>query len=154
MKNTAKSLTESIFVIGIARLMPILLGCVLAAAMQAAAQAPAPDSPAIEAKAQAMAAKLTLEQKIELIGGMDDMYTHAMPSIGLPRLKMSDASVGVRTWGPTTAYAGGVALAATWDPAFARKLRGPGQGRPLPQRQFSARAGSEHCTLAYRGPQL
>ena len=50
------------------------------------------------------------------------MYTRAIPSIGLPRFKMSDASVGVRTWGPTTAYAGGVALAATWDPDFARKL--------------------------------
>ncbi len=35
---------------------------------------------------------------------------------------MSDASVGVRTWGPTTAYAGGAALAATWDADFARKL--------------------------------
>src|SRR6185437_469945 len=32
------------------------------------------------------------------------------------------ASVGVRTWGPTTAYAGGVALAATWDRDFARDL--------------------------------
>ncbi len=111
-----------------ARLMLILLGCVLATTMQATAQAPVPDSPAIEAKAQAMVAKLTLEQKIELIGGVDEMYTHAMPSIGLPRLKMSDASVGVRTWGPTTAYAGGVALAATWDPAFARKL-GVGLGK-------------------------
>jgi beta-glucosidase len=45
-----------------------------------------------------------------------------MPSIGLPRFKMSDASVGVRTWGPTTAYAGGVGLAATWDTEFARAL--------------------------------
>src|ERR1019366_2090145 len=36
--------------------------------------------------------------------------------------KMSDASVGVRTWGPTTAYAGGAALAATWDREFARTL--------------------------------
>jgi len=35
---------------------------------------------------------------------------------------MSDASVGVRTWGPTTAYAGGAALAASWDPDLARKL--------------------------------
>jgi beta-glucosidase len=66
--------------------------------------------------------KLTLAQKIELIGGIDSMYTHAMPSIGLPRFKMSDASVGVRTWGPTTSYAGGVALAATWDTDFARSL--------------------------------
>ena len=81
-----------------------------------------PDSPAIEAKAHAMVAKLSLEQKIELLGGVDSMFTHAAPSIGLPRLKMSDASVGVRTWGPTTAYAGGAALAATWDKALAQTL--------------------------------
>jgi beta-glucosidase len=36
--------------------------------------------------------------------------------------------VGVRTWGPTTAYAGGAALAATWDREFARRL-GEGLGR-------------------------
>lgn len=94
----------------------------------AGAQAPAPDSPAIEAKARALLSKLTLEQKIELLGGVDSMYTRAMAAIDLPRLKMSDASVGVRTWGPTTAYAGGVALAATWDPEFAREL-GEGLGR-------------------------
>jgi beta-glucosidase len=86
------------------------------------AQAPAPDSPAIESRAHAMLARLTLEQKIELIGGVDDMFTRGQPAIDLPRLKMSDASVGVRTWGPTTAYAGGVALAATWDREYARKL--------------------------------
>ncbi len=90
--------------------------------VRALGQAPKPDSPEIEAQAQAMVAKLTLEQKIELIGGVDSMYTRPMPSIGLPRFKMSDASVGVRTWGPTTAYAGGVGLAATWDTEFARTL--------------------------------
>ncbi|MGO8757103.1 MAG: beta-glucosidase [Terracidiphilus sp.] len=92
-------------------------GCLLAAA-----QAPVPDSPAIEAQAHAMIAKLTLKQKVELLGGIDGMFTRPMPAIGLPSFKMSDASVGVRTWGPTTAYAGGAALAATWDPEFARKL--------------------------------
>jgi beta-glucosidase len=100
----------------------VLSLCGLISAGVARAQAPAPDSPQIEAKAKAMLSKLTLEQKIELIGGVNDMYTHAVPSINLPRFKMSDASVGVRTWGPTTAYAGGVMLAATWDPDFARKL--------------------------------
>jgi beta-glucosidase len=69
-----------------------------------------------------MIAKLTLEQKIELLGGIGNMFTRPMPAIELPQFKMSDASVGVRTWGPTTAYAGGVALAATWDTDFARKL--------------------------------
>jgi beta-glucosidase len=101
--------------------LPVVLGGLLLAGVTRA-QAPAPDSPAIEAEAHAMLSKLTLEQKITLIGGVDSMYTHPMPSIDLPRFKMSDASVGVRTWGPTTAYAGGVALAATWDPTFARTL--------------------------------
>ena len=87
-----------------------------------AAQAPAPDSPAIEEQAHAMVAKLTLEQKVELLGGIDSMFTRPMPAIDLPSFKMSDASVGVRTWGPTTAYAGGVALAASWDPELARKI--------------------------------
>jgi beta-glucosidase len=96
--------------------------------LPAAAQAPTPDSPEIEAQAHAMLAKLTLQQKIELIGGIDNMYTNAMPAIGLPRFKMSDASVGVRTWGPTTAYAGGVALAASWDRNLARAI-GEGLGR-------------------------
>jgi len=96
--------------------------------LRVAAQAPAPDSPAIEAQAHAMLSKLTLEQKIELLGGINNMYTRPMPAIDLPRFKMSDASVGVRTWGPTTAYASGASLAASWDTDLARKL-GEGLGR-------------------------
>jgi beta-glucosidase len=122
MKNTQQSTLVRIFTFAIATLMPTLLGCVLAAATQATAQAPVPDSPAIEAQAKAMLAKLTLEEKITLLGGVDSMYTQSMPSINLPRFKMSDASVGVRTWGPTTAYASGVSLAATWDADLARKV--------------------------------
>lgn len=74
----------------------VLFACAIATAMHAAAQAPAPDSPAIEAQAHALLAKLTLAQKIELLGGVDSMFTHPVPAIGLPGLKMSDASVGVR----------------------------------------------------------
>ena len=124
MTNAKRTTTQSVFSFAIASLAAILLGCGLGAF----AQAPVPDSQAIEAKAHDLVAKLTLEQKIELLGGVDGMFTHAAPSIGLPRFKMSDASVGVRTWGPTTAYAGGVALAAAWDPALARKV-GEGLGK-------------------------
>ena len=100
----------------------IFAAALLLCASNLIAQPPAPDTPAIEAKAHEMLSRLTLDQKIELIGGHNEMFTWAMPSISLPELKMSDASVGVRTWGPTTAYAGGVALAATWDREFARRL--------------------------------
>src|SRR6202046_2810719 len=100
----------------------IAFAVLLSSGLRISAQAPVPDSPAIEAKAHAMIAKLSLEEKIELLGGVDHMFTQPMPAIDLPQFKMSDASLGVRTWGPTTAYAGGVALAATWDINFARQL--------------------------------
>ena len=109
----------------LASLAPVVLAGISLAwfgSLPSAAQAPVPDSPAIEAQAHAMIAKLTLEQKIELLGGVDGEFTHPMPVIGLPGFKMSDASVGVNHWGPATAYAGGVTLAATWDPDFARTL--------------------------------
>ena len=122
--SKTQNLSAQSFIFCTACLLPILPGCSLVAS----AQAPSPDTPAIEAQAQALLSKLTLEQKIELLGGVDSMYTQSGPSIGLPRFKMSDASVGVRTWGPSTSYAGGVALAATWDREYAHRL-GEGLGR-------------------------
>src|SRR5579872_1123389 len=93
-----------------------------ACALPAAAQAPVPDSPAIEQKIDSMLAKMTLEQKLELIGGVDNMFIRPEPAAGFPSLKMSDGPEGVRTWGPDTAYAGGIALAASWDPQLAEKM--------------------------------
>jgi beta-glucosidase len=122
MKNLKYANTQSISPFGIACVFCVLLVGFLATSILAVAQAPVPDSAAIEARAHAWIEKLTLEQKVELVGGVDEMYTHAAPAIDLPRFKMSDASLGVRTWGPTTAYAGGVALAATWDTELARKI--------------------------------
>ncbi len=139
MKNPTSTFAQSFALIGLAAFMALLPVSRLTAQTPVAdlhalgAQAQAlmaklptimvdDTAPAIEAHAQALLAKLTLEEKIKLLGGIDGMFTQAVPSIGLPRFKMSDASVGVRTWGPTTAYAGGAALAATWDTDFARTL--------------------------------
>jgi beta-glucosidase len=122
MKNLRIPAAQSFVRLRVASPVLTLFACLLCFFGSASAQAPSPDSPAIEARAKALLAKLTLEEKIKLIGGVDDMLTNPIPAINLPRLKMSDASVGVRTWGPTTAYAGGAALAATWDRDFAKEL--------------------------------
>ena len=116
MKNARALLAEFVSICATACALVVLSAPLLGA------QAPVADSPTIEAKAHELLSKMSLEEKIVLLGGQDDMYTRAIPSIGLPRFKMSDASVGVRTWGPTTAYAGGAALAATWDVDYARRL--------------------------------
>jgi beta-glucosidase len=122
MKNHQIAATQSFIRRRVMRFAVAFLGSLFCLANLALAQAPSPDSPAIDARAKAMLTKLTLAEKIKLIGGVDSMFTNAIPSIDLPRFKMSDASVGVRTWGPTTAYAGGAALAATWDRTFAKQL--------------------------------
>jgi beta-glucosidase len=85
------------------------------------AQAPSASTPAIEARADAMLKQLSLEEKIDLIGGVDDFYIREIKHIGLSRLKMSDGPVGVRNYGPATTF-GGVGLAATWDPELAQRI--------------------------------
>ena len=93
----------------------------------------------MEAKVNELLGRLTLEQKIDLLGGVDSSYTSALPQIGLPRLKTSDGPLGTRNDGPATAMPGGIALAATWDTALARK-EGEQIGR-------DARARGDHFLL-------
>jgi len=81
-----------------------------------------PPAPAdVEGRANSLLKQLTLGEKIDLIGGVDDFYIREIRHIGLPRLRMSDGPVGVRNYGPSTSI-GGVALAAAWDPELARRL--------------------------------
>jgi beta-glucosidase len=105
-----------------AAVLSLALAAPLALSQQPVNDPPVPDSPAIEQRVDAMLSKLTLQQKLELIGGEDSMFIRAEPAAGSPRLKMSDGPFGVRTWGPDTAYAAGIALAASWDPDLVRQM--------------------------------
>ena len=86
------------------------------------AQAPQPVTSAMEQRIDAMVKKLTLAQKIALLGGDEGMSIRSEPSIGLPSLRMSDGPMGVRSWGQSTAYAAGINLAASWDNALAQRV--------------------------------
>ena len=85
------------------------------------AQAPSLSTPAIEARANALLKQLSLEEKIDLIGGVNDFYIREIKHIGLPALKMADGPFGVRNYGPSTTF-GGMGLAATWDPELASRM--------------------------------
>ena len=86
-----------------------------------AACAQQPSAAGTESKVESMLAKMTLEQKLKLVGGKG-MYAYSLPEVGLHTIKMSDGPSGVRTWGPSTAYPVGLALAATWDTAMAGRV--------------------------------
>src|SRR5579875_1016161 len=78
--------------------------------------------PGIERRIDAMMAKLTLEQKIALLGGVSTWYTHPEPSIGLQSIRLSDGPAGLRSGIPAIAYPAPIALAASWDPALAQEM--------------------------------
>lgn len=74
----------------------------------------------LEQRVQAILSKMTLEQKVDMIGGVADFYIRAYPDLGIPQLRMSDGPLGVRNADPpSTLMAGGISLAASWDPALA-----------------------------------
>src|SRR5437879_3766108 len=95
---------------------------VLLIGIQAFAQSASPAPGDVELRVEAILSRMTLEEKIDMLGGVDDFFIRALPRLGLPRLKRADGPVGVRNFGPATALAGGIALAATWNPALAERV--------------------------------
>ena len=76
----------------------------------------------IESRVEAILKQMSLEEKIDYIGGVDRFYIRSIERLGVPRFKMADGPLGVRNYGPATAMAGGIALAASWDTALAERV--------------------------------
>ena len=93
--------------------------------------------------------RLTLEEKITLLSGAGYMATHSIERLGIPAFVMSDGPMGVRCFGPSTAYPDGVAMAASWNVPLAQ-ANGVATGR-------DGRSRGVHILLApgmnlYRAP--
>src|SRR5438876_4984215 len=124
-----------------------LFGFLLAVAPIAAQTPPTPAQ--IEQRVESILSRMTLQQKIDILGGVDDFYIRDFPDLGLPRLKVAHGPLGGRNYGPATTLAGGISLAATWDPELAERV-GTEIGR-------DARARGVHFMLGpgvniYRAP--
>ncbi len=79
------------------------------------------------ARCRDLLGRLTLEEKVALVGGADFWRTHPVPRLGIPALKVSDGPSGVRgerfAGGPTSAsFPSGSALAATWNVALLERV--------------------------------
>ena len=74
-------------------------------------------------KAAALVQQMTLEEKIDYIGGTG-FAVRALPRLKLPAFEMSDGPIGVRSnsGSPSTVYAAGMGLAASWNPDLARRV--------------------------------
>lgn len=79
-----------------------------------------------EAVVEAALGRLDLDTRTALLAGRDMWSLPAVPGIGLDALLMSDGPIGVRGTGwtpddPSVALPSPTALAASWDPALARR---------------------------------
>ena len=125
----------------------VLLASLLCGVAASVAQEPL-DS-AREHRIDDMLSRLTLEQKIDLLGGVSVWYTHPEPSIGLTSMRMSDGPAGLRSGVPAMAYAAPIALAASWDPALAEEM-GTSLGRDARARGVDTLLGP--AVNIYRAP--
>ena len=123
---------------------------VFAAILFAASQLFAQSADNVHDRAAALVQQMTLEEKIDYIGGAG-FAIRAVPRLKLSAFEISDGPIGVRSNSgfPSTVYAAGIGLAASWNPALAERV-GAGIGK-------DARARGIHFMLGpgvniYRQP--
>lgn len=116
----------------------------------AAPLAPHPLSMAEKARVDEIIRKMSTEEKLAYIGGTG-FAVRAMTALHLPAWEMSDGPYGVRSNAglPSTTYASGIGLAASWDRALAFKV-GESLGRDGRARGVHYQLGPG--TNIYRSP--
>jgi len=124
----------------------LVLGAVATAAM-ASANAAAPD---IEQRVDGILKQMSVEEKIGMVGGAGSLFDiRGVARLNVPAMLAADGPFGVRNFTRTTVYAGGIALAASWNTDLAEHI-GTQLGR-------DARSRGVHFYLApgvniYRAP--
>ena len=102
---------------------PHRVTCIALVCLSQILLAPAtPPKTDVAQRVESLLSKMTLEEKITLIGGINDFFTRPIPRLGIPSLKMSDGPLGVHDYGLTTAYPAGINLAATWDTELVQRF--------------------------------
>jgi beta-glucosidase len=69
----------------------------------------------VEKRVEDLLGKMTASEKITMIAGTGYMDLAGNERLGIPAFKLTDGPMGTRCYGPSTAYANGLALACTWD---------------------------------------
>jgi beta-glucosidase len=69
----------------------------------------------VEMRVNDLLPRMTLEEKIDMLGGIESFYIRPIARLGIPKIKMADGPLGVRNYGKATAFPAGIAFAASWN---------------------------------------
>jgi beta-glucosidase len=103
-------------------LAALLLSCTAFTSPSQAQQAGSVVESPIETKIDRSIAAMTLDEKISLISGGSILGSTPLPRLGIPAFRMGDGPIGAHDPSPSTAFAAGIALAATWDRTLAESI--------------------------------
>jgi beta-glucosidase len=106
----------------IARMRVMITATFLMTSVGAYAQFNVSNMQTVDQRVDELVKKMTLEEKIDLIGGETPFRTHAIPRLNIPFFQMADGPVGAHIPAPTIAYAAGIGLAAAWDDQLALEI--------------------------------
>ena len=73
-----------------------------------------PSAP-VEERVKDLLSRMTLDEKIDMLGGVEGFYIRPSERLGIPKVKMADGPLGVRNYGKATAFPAGIAFAASWN---------------------------------------
>jgi beta-glucosidase len=65
---------------------------------------------------------MTLEEKIDMLGGEDSFYIRQNERLGIPKIKMADGPLGVRNYGDATAFPATIGITASWNKALMQDI--------------------------------
>lgn len=100
----------------------IAVSALFLTSLSSSAQFVGSDPQAVDKRVNDLLANMTLDEKIDLIGGDTPFRTHSIPRLNIPYFQMADGPVGAHIPAPTIAYAAGIGLAASWDRALALSI--------------------------------
>lgn len=100
----------------------ILSTILAAAALPASAQVYKDATASVDSRVEDLLGRMTLEEKIDYIGGYRGFYIRGIERLSVPEIKLTDGPVGTHKDGRSTAYPAGVLSASTWNRSLVYEL--------------------------------
>ncbi len=79
-------------------------------------------SASVETRVEDLLSRMTLEEKIDMLGGQDSFYIRQNERLGIPKITMADGPLGVRNYGDATAFPATIGITASWNKALMQDI--------------------------------